>query len=158
MGPAWQACPALLGMLDRCQALHILMVADAACDSAPNSKCGEFTVLSVVHDLSAASSGAHVAASAATAPVAAGVLTPVCCVLDAGEMAAVALKPLGADSMSDRALLREAIKSATYVWLDQLVWRAPQNWVEVRGGWGSVAGMQTCCIPQPGLRSPSQLL
>jgi hypothetical protein len=48
----------------------------------------------------------------------------------------MALKPLGADSMSDRALLREAIKSTAYVWLDTYVWRAPQNWVEVRGCWG----------------------
>lgn len=54
-------------------------------------------------------------------------------------LVAVALKPLGADSMSDRALLREAIKSTAYVWLDTYIWRAPQKWVEVRGGCGSSA-------------------
>lgn len=37
-------------------------------------------------------------------------------------------------ALRDKALLREAVKNAVYVWLYLYVWKVPSNWIKVGAG------------------------
>jgi hypothetical protein len=53
--------------------------------------------------------------------------------LPAAGLSSAALKPLGASSLADITLLREAVKSGAFLWLKSQLWGKPDRWIQVGG-------------------------